>query len=71
MTEGQYGGTVSPVEAPKKSNTSTIILIVVLVLLLCCCVLAVVSYFWLGDIVLEWWNTFQIQSGSIRSLMIL
>jgi hypothetical protein len=70
MAEVQYGGTVSPAEPPKKSNTGTIILIVVLVILLCCCLLAAVLYFWLGDILLEWWNTFEIQTGAIRAVLL-
>jgi flagellar basal body-associated protein FliL len=66
MTEQQFESTISPQETPKKSNTGLIILIVVLVLLLCCCASGLIFYFYLGDILLEFFDGWMITSGLFR-----
>jgi flagellar basal body-associated protein FliL len=49
-----FGTPLTPMEEPKKSNTTLIIVIVVLAILLCCCACVLLSYFYLGDMFLQW-----------------
>ena len=53
-TEEDYGTPIPPIEEPQKSNRIWIILVVVLVALCCCCVaVAALTYFYLGDMLME------------------
>lgn len=49
---------VAPETPAKKTNWTLIIIIVVLLLLCLCCILPLVLYFWLGDIILDYFNNF-------------
>lgn len=51
--------TYPPLDEPRRrSNTPLVITIVILVLLCCCCAFILASYFWLGDIFLQWMDEF-------------
>jgi hypothetical protein len=50
-----FGTPIPPIEEPKSQGSKIwIILVVVLVALCCCCVVSIaVTYFWLGDALME------------------
>lgn len=53
----------------KKTNWTLIIIIVVLVLLCLCCIFPLVLYFWLGDIILEFFNNYIDVYGQVILLL--
>lgn len=69
--DSQLESPITPVDEPKKSRTGLIIGIVILVILCCCCGTIAIFYFWLGDIIVDFFREFLYQIGGLVNLIFI